>query len=140
MSRNLITSAAKCAATTVAAAALVLTTTAGAGAAEPTDTVPKTTTVASAPLFPVAMNTDYDQWTYRAPAADIRWRAGRLYKGKHYFSCWTYGQQYTAPENGRTSSVWLRTDDDSGNSGVYASETYLDAYGWQNDLTLLNRC
>ncbi|MEU1286653.1 hypothetical protein [Kitasatospora sp. NPDC005856] len=139
MSRSLITSAAKGVATTVAAAALVLTTTAGAGAAATADIIAKTTT-ASSPLAFAYMNMVYDQWSHKTPDANDSSHVGWLYKGRSYFYCWTRGQDYHAVENGRYSSIWLKTDDDTKNKNVFVSDTYLDAYGWQNDTTILPKC
>ncbi|MGW4382738.1 hypothetical protein [Kitasatospora sp. NPDC004531] len=133
MSRNLITSAAKRAATTVAAAALVLTATAGVSTAA----APSATTSGYNLVY---LNTVYDQWSHKTPDANASSHVGTLYKARNYFKCYTYGQTYHAVENGRTSNIWLLTDDDNGNANVYVTEVYLDTYGWLNDTSLLEKC
>ena len=42
--------------------------------------------------------------------------------------------------NGHTSSVWLRTDDDTGNRNVWVSDVNLDPYGFTYDVNLLPHC
>ncbi|MER5747337.1 hypothetical protein ABT097_29205 [Streptomyces sp. NPDC002225] len=42
--------------------------------------------------------------------------AGTLYAGTNYVYCFTNGENYT--DKGHTSTIWLQTDDDSGNPNV----------------------
>ncbi|KOU52608.1 hypothetical protein ADK54_06945 [Streptomyces sp. WM6378] len=99
------------------------------------------TSKALAPAYPMVwLNTVIDQWSHWTPDANESSHAGWLYKGNRYFYCWTWGAQYYAPETNRTSSVWLRTNDSNGNSNIYVTDTYLDAYGYGNDQNLLPYC
>ncbi|MEW2301489.1 hypothetical protein AB0958_16160 [Streptomyces sp. NPDC006655] len=84
------------------------------------------------------LTTVIDQWTHWSPDANTSSHAGTLYRGTSYFYCWTYGATYS--NNGHTDNVWLRTDDDTGNRGVYVSDVNLDLWGWQHDQQVLPQC
>ncbi|MFE7592101.1 hypothetical protein ACFU6K_22105 [Kitasatospora sp. NPDC057512] len=112
-------------------AALLLGMTVGVAAAAP----------APAPAYTKQnLTTILSQWTHWTPDANDSSHAGTLNAGVNYFYCWTNGQSYYARETGRTSSIWLLTDDDTGHRNVYVSETYLDAYGYANDTQILPHC
>ncbi|MEU2866179.1 hypothetical protein ACIQWL_53710 [Streptomyces mirabilis] len=84
------------------------------------------------------LTTVIDQWTHWSPDANTSSHAGTLYAGTSYFYCWTYGATYS--NNGHTDNVWLRTDDDTGNRGVYVSDVNLDSWGWHYDQEVLPQC
>ncbi|TWE13144.1 NlpC/P60 family protein [Rudaeicoccus suwonensis] len=50
-------------------------------------------------------------------------RAGTLDSGQNYFYCQTKGQEVAA--QGYNNDWWLKTDDDSGNSGVWVNAIYV---------------
>jgi hypothetical protein len=80
-----------------------------------------------------------DQWTHWTPDASVSSHAGTLNAGNNYFYCWYQpGERYS--DNGRSSDVWLLTDDDTGNNQVYVNDVYLDEWGWQHDQFVLSRC
>ncbi|WP_413754921.1 hypothetical protein [Streptomyces sp. MMBL 11-3] len=82
---------------------------------------------------------EIDQWTHWTPDPYNSSHAGTLYAGRSYFYCYIdTGVPYT--NNGRTSQVWLRTDDDTGNRNVWVSDVNLDAYGWAYDTFGLSYC
>ncbi|MEU0051965.1 hypothetical protein ABZ299_23425 [Streptomyces sp. NPDC006184] len=84
------------------------------------------------------LTTVIDQWTHWSPDANTSSHAGWLYKGTSYFYCWGYGAMYT--NNGHTDNIWLLTDDDTGNRGVWVSDVNLDSWGWHNDQKVLPQC
>ncbi len=99
-----------------------------------------TVTAASASQAPSAeagtaaliyFNTLVTQTSYKEPY-DYDWnKVGTLYAGSNYFKCVRVGTRMYA--YGRSSAIWLRTDDDSGNANVYVPDVYLDDYGFLHD-------
>ncbi|MGW2685749.1 hypothetical protein ACWC6I_21665 [Streptomyces sp. NPDC001414] len=86
----------------------------------------------------VNFTTIIDQWTHWSPDAYNSTHAGTLYAGTSYFYCWNYGNTYS--NNGRTSDLWLLTDDDTGNRNVYVSSVNLDSWGYYHLQQNLVRC
>lgn len=80
-----------------------------------------------------------DTWTHWEPNADASTHAGELYAGVSYFYCWTEGAFYTRWD-GRGDNIWLLTDDDTGNSGVWVSDVYLSDHDWEIDTSVLPAC
>ncbi|MFE7168394.1 hypothetical protein [Streptomyces sp. NPDC057616] len=119
----------------VLATAGLLAGTSQAVAAQP-DSAPKAAAAQAA--APVYMTTVVDQWTHYTPDWQTSSHAGTLYAGRNYFYCFTYSVTYTG--NGRTSSVWLRTDDDTGHRNVWVSDVNLDTYDYIYDVNLLPHC
>jgi hypothetical protein len=109
-------------------------------AASPAASPPGTAAGAAArqAAAPVYLNTVVDQWTHWTPDWHNESHAGTLYAGRNYFYCYTYGVTYTG--NGHTSSVWLRTDDDTHNKNVWVSDVNLDRDGFRYDVNLLPHC
>ena len=64
--------------------------------------------------------------------------AGVLRGGKNYFHCQRKGRQVT--HGGYTNMWWAKTDDDSGNKGVYVSAVYIDGSGDNEPLRGLPYC
>ncbi len=118
------------------AATAVVATALGAGLAGGT-----TTAAAAQPAGALAadyLTTVIDQWTHYTPDWYTSSHAGTLYAGTSYFFCWTKGVRYS--NNGHSSDIWLRTDDDTGHHNVYVSDVNLDTWGWNHDLDVLGHC
>ncbi|MDQ0688865.1 hypothetical protein QF032_007875 [Streptomyces achromogenes] len=84
------------------------------------------------------LNTVVTQWTHWTPDAENSSHAGTLYAGRNYFYCWTVGQLYYA--NGRSSQIWLKTDDDTGHRNVWVNDVNLDEWGYYHDQSALPHC
>lgn len=104
-------------------------------AAQP-DSVAQTATAQAA--APVYMTTEVTQWTHYTPDWHNESHAGTLYAGRNYFYCFTYSVTYTG--NGRTSSVWLKTDDDTGHHNVWVSDVNLTKLDYIYDVNMLPHC
>ncbi|WP_051831037.1 caspase family protein [Streptomyces violens] len=74
------------------------------------------------------LRTVVTQWTHFTPDADEASHAGSLNAGRNYFYCKKEGEPYQ--NNGHSTSLWLRTDDDTGNRNVYVSAVSLDAHSY----------
>ncbi len=86
----------------------------------------------------VYFNTLVTQPSYKEPY-DYDWnKVGTLYAGSNYFKCYRVGTRMRA--FGRSSAIWLRTDDDTGNANVYVPDVNLDDYGFLHDVDLLPEC
>ena len=86
----------------------------------------------------VYFNTLVTQTSYTEPY-DYSWnKVGTLYAGSNYFKCYRVGTRMRA--FGRSSAIWLRTDDDTGNANVYVPDVNLDDYGFAHDTDLLPEC
>ncbi|MFJ4894789.1 MULTISPECIES: hypothetical protein [unclassified Streptomyces] len=111
-----------------------------AGTAQAASAQPSPGTTAAAPQSAslVYMTTIVDQWSHWTPDWHDSSHAGTLKAGKSYFFCYTYGLTYS--DFGRQSSVWLKTDDDTGNHNVYVSDVYLNDEGFRNDILWLPKC
>ncbi|MET8747820.1 hypothetical protein [Streptomyces sp. NPDC004728] len=90
------------------------------------------TSAPSSPAAPLAASRtkyyvyfDYTSWSHWTPDSKASSHAGTLNKGRNYVYCYTNGENYT--DNGHTSTVWLQTDDDSGNANVWVTRVYLSA-------------
>lgn len=66
----------------------------------------------------------YQNSTHSRPDASDASHVGTVDPGPHIVYCWTVGAPLRY--NGRTSAIWVRADDDIGNTDVYFSE--LDLY------------
>ncbi|MEH0447690.1 MULTISPECIES: hypothetical protein [unclassified Streptomyces] len=106
-----------------------------AAASQPESAAPAAARQAASLVY---LNTVVDQWSHWTPDWHNESHAGTLYAGRSYFYCYTYSVTYTG--NGHTSSVWLRTDDDTGNRNVWVSDVNLDPYGFRYDVNLLPHC
>ncbi|MEU2427314.1 hypothetical protein ABZ619_41025 [Streptomyces sp. NPDC007851] len=84
------------------------------------------------------LTTVIDQWTHWTPDPYTSSHAGTLYAGTSYFYCWVHGTWYS--NNGHYDDIWLLTDDDTGNRGVYVSDVNLDSWGWHHDQQVLSEC
>ncbi|WP_328825847.1 hypothetical protein OHT77_00420 [Streptomyces sp. NBC_00252] len=84
------------------------------------------------------LTTVIDQWTHWSPDPYTSTHAGTLYAGTSYFYCWVHGAWYS--NNGHSDDIWLLTDDDTGNGGVYVSDVNLDSWGWHHDQQVLSEC
>ncbi|MFJ6016976.1 hypothetical protein [Streptomyces sp. NPDC092952] len=78
------------------------------------------------------VNFAYSSWSHWTPDSRDSSHAGTLYAGRNYVYCFTNGENYT--DKGHTSTVWLQTDDDSGNPNVWVSRVYLSAADYNVDL------
>ncbi|MEU8541576.1 hypothetical protein AB0C52_16590 [Streptomyces sp. NPDC048717] len=78
------------------------------------------------------LNFKYSSWSHWTPDSKTSSHAGTLNAGWNYVYCWKSGENYT--DKGHTSTVWLQTDDDSGNPRVYVSRVYLDDSSYNADL------
>ncbi|MFI1508182.1 hypothetical protein [Streptomyces sp. NPDC020597] len=119
----------------VLATAGLLASASQAAASQPESAAPAAARQAASLVY---LNTVVDQWSHWTPDWHNESHAGTLYAGRSYFYCYTYGVTYTG--NGHTSSVWLRTDDDTGNRNVWVSDVNLDPYGFRYDVNLLPHC
>lgn len=113
-------------------AATVSVTVAGTASASP---APSSEVGAAALVY---FNTLVTQTSYKEPY-DYEWnKVGTLYAGSNYFKCYRVGTRMRA--FGRSSAIWLRTDDDTGNANVYVPDVNLDDYGFAHDTDLLPEC
>ncbi|MER5449291.1 hypothetical protein ABT065_27245 [Streptomyces sp. NPDC002764] len=121
----------------VSATLVALATVGLLGTASPAMAAPQ---VPKAPASASAFNftTVIDQWTHWSPDPYYSTHAGTLYKGTSYFYCWDYGVQYS--NNGHTSIIWFKTDDDTGNRNVWVSKVNFDDWGWYNSEDKLRKC
>ncbi|MFE9989771.1 hypothetical protein ACFYRK_23230 [Streptomyces sp. NPDC005381] len=110
----------------------------GTSQAASAQSMSETTAEAPASASLVRMTTIVDQWSHWTPDWHESSHAGTLKAGRNYFYCYTYGLTYS--DFGRQSSVWLKTDDDSGNPNVYVNDVYLDDEGFRNDILWLPKC
>ncbi|MFF2009786.1 hypothetical protein ACFVWY_12005 [Streptomyces sp. NPDC058195] len=74
----------------------------------------------------------YSSWSHESPDSKASTHVGTLGAGKNYVYCFVNGETYT--DKGHTSTVWLMTDDDSGNADVYVSRVYLTDGSYNVDL------
>ena len=121
--------------TALIAVAVGTATVVGAGTADASP-APSSSDVGAAAL--VYFNTLVTQPSYKYQY-DYEWnKVGTLYAGSNYFKCWRVGTRMRA--FGRSSAIWLRTDDDTGNANVYVPDVNLDDYGFAHDVDLLPEC
>ncbi|MEV6844631.1 hypothetical protein [Actinoplanes sp. NPDC051411] len=120
----------------LAAAGLLVGTASSAHAQESGPTATKAAT--SAQYAKHYFDTVVSQWTHWSPNALNSTHAGNLWVGTNYFYCQTPGATYA--HNGRQDSIWLLTDDDSGNKNVYVSDVNLDDAGWRSFGRILPAC
>ncbi|HEY3686378.1 MAG TPA: hypothetical protein VGL93_25315 [Streptosporangiaceae bacterium] len=74
---------------------------------------------------------------YYASASDNS-RAGTLNGGSNYFYCQAAGAEYSA--HGYRNYYWARTDDDTGNKGVWVSDVYITTGGQDQPVPGLPMC
>ncbi|WP_371788555.1 hypothetical protein OG404_21395 [Streptomyces griseoaurantiacus] len=122
----------------ILAAVLAAAPLAGAAHAAPAHTGTARTAAGPQSASAVYMNTVVDQWTHWTPDWHDSSHAGTLFAGRNYFFCYKYSLTYS--DLGRQSSVWLKTDDDTGHHNVWVSDVYLDETGFRNDILWLPKC